>query len=91
MYKKGQKKNPEYFQSNTVIPTLECTYSRLLKDRVEENIECKHQEEQSGAGRSTIDNFFMVKIVLEKHNLETCLALTIWKKLTVVFQYPSYG
>ena len=74
IYKKGDKKACQNYRGISVTSAMGRLYGRILKHRIETNIE--DIEEQSGfrAGRSCIDNIFVLQQILEKrksHNLST--------------------
>lgn len=76
VFKKGNKNECTNYRGITVLNTIGRLYGKVLKTRIEEDF--VDLEEQSGfrAGRSCIDNIFILRQVTDKrlaHNLETHL------------------
>ena len=78
LHKKGPKDNTKNYRGIAVISSIGRIYSRVLKILLEK--EMSQAEEQAGfrARRSTVDNLFTLKILLEKRvqrDRETHIAL----------------
>lgn len=76
IHKKGDKKLCQNYRGITVVNAMGRLYGRILKKRIEGNIQ--EIEEQSGfrTGRSCMDNVFVLQQIMEKrkaHNLTTHL------------------
>lgn len=83
IYKKGNKKLCGNYRGLSVTSSMERLYGRVLKNRIEGHI--KDFEEQSGfrAGRSCIDNTFVLNQLIEKRkarNLNTYLVFVDLEK-----------
>ena len=60
LFKKGDRKDCENYRCISVIATMGRPYGRVLRNKLEENIEGKIGEEQASftAGRSCVDQIY---------------------------------
>jgi hypothetical protein len=68
IHKKGSQRDPKKLQRIAVICATDRIYSKVLRNLTETEIYNNQAKEQSGfnAARSTIDNIFTLKSVIEK-------------------------
>lgn len=68
IFKKGDRRQCDNYRGISVIATMGRLYGRVLRDKLEQNIQGKIGEEQAGftAGRSCIDHIYTIQQLLEK-------------------------
>lgn len=68
IHKKGSRDNETNYRGIAVIGSIGRLYSKIIRNKIEEEIKGKIGEEQCGftAGRSVIDNIFTLKQLIEK-------------------------
>ena len=72
IFKKGNRKDCENYRGISVIATMGRLYGRVLRNKIEENIERKIGEEQAcfTARRSCVDQIYTIQQIIEKKNMK---------------------
>ena len=66
VYKKGSKQDCNNYRGISVLASVGRLYGRIMKKRIENEMEEEEEQSSFRSGRSCIDNIFSLKLLMEK-------------------------